>query len=410
MRNIISAIIVDPEKEKHDYSIIKTRKIFEYDEENFDLLVLEDLKDIYQKITDFKGFDCIITIGDVDCTNLNNAEFEVRKRWVHLEEFNKDAIVDSILYVFLGNIGRKRQNGEKLFSVFTCTFNTEIPIFDRLYNSLLSQTYRNWNWWILDDSTNDDILNHVKELNDRRIVLIKNETEHGNIGFNKHTIAMICDGDYLVEIDHDDEITPDCFQLINDAFIQYPDSDFVYSDSMEEMNGKTILYGEETWGCGEGTIREETILGTDTKVSASPYITPYSIRTIHLQPNHVRCWKSDFYHRINGHERSLCVLDDMEILVRTFLNGKMTKIDKTLYLQHEGEGSRESSNATTAQSKRFNEIQRTDSYLKWKYDSAIHNRILELGYEDTAWNEEGGYSDIWKDHEVTNIMCNIYKP
>ena len=98
----------------------------------------------------------------------------------------------------------------------------------------------------------------------------------------------------------------------------------------------------------------------------------------------------------------------MEILVRTFLHGEMTKIDKTLYIQHEGNGER-GVDASTAQSKRFAEIQRTDSYLKWKYDLQIHNRILELGYEDTAWNEQNGCSEIWTDHEVSNIMCNIYK-
>ena len=125
-----------------------------------------------------------------------------------------------------------------------------------------------------------------------------------------------------------------------------------------------------------------------------------------MQPNHVRCWKTDFYHKIGGHVQELSVLDDMELLVRTFLYGKMTKIEKVLYIQHEGEGER-GVNSSTAQSTRFAEIQRTDQYLKWKYDMDIHNRILELGYEDTAWNEEFQTSVLWREHEVTNIMNHI---
>ena len=408
MRNRITAVIIDPLKNEHDYSIIKTTKKYEYDEEDFDLLILDSSDKIIEKLSDFKGYDCIITIGsNIDCTELNNASFEVRKKWVHLEEFNKDRIVDSILLTFLYNIGRERKKSEKLFSILTCTFNTPKSDFMRLYNSLKAQTYRNWNWWILDDSKNNSVAKIVDQIKDERIILIRNHTNHGVIGFNKHIIASACDGDYLVEVDHDDELTEDCLYYLNMAFEKYPSTDFVYSDDIEVMNNTIINYAgeDETWGAGEGWKRKEAIYGVEYEISATPYITPYSIRSIHLQPNHVRCWKKDLYHRINGHETSLSVLDDMEILVRTFLFGNMTKIDKVLYVQHEGEGER-GSTANTAQSVRFGEIQRTDEYLKWKYDSAIHERILELGFEDTAWNKEEGQSFLWKEHEVTNIMCN----
>lgn len=409
MRSRISAVIIDPLKGEHDYSIIKTRKKYEYDEEELDLLVLENANDILAKLSDFKGYDSIITIGDgINCIDLNNASFEVRKKWVHLDSFDRDRIVDAILLTFLGNIGRKRGSGEKLFSIFTCTFNTEKDVFMRLYDSLKRQTYVNWNWWILDDSTNDSVVKIVDQIKDERIVLIRNHTNHGVIGFNKHVIANSCDGDYLVEVDHDDELTPECLQYLNEAFEKFPDTDFVYSDDLEIMNGTVVNYAgdEKTWGYGEGSVRKESVYGVEYDVPVTPNITPYSIRSIHLQPNHVRCWKSDFYHKIGGHETSLSVLDDMEILVRTFLYGKMTKVQKVLYIQYEGEGER-GKTANTAQSVRFGEIQRTDEYLKWKYDWPIHDRIIELGYEDTAWNDKEGTSELWKEHEVNQIMNHI---
>jgi hypothetical protein len=406
----ISAVIIDPLKNEHDYSIIKTQKRYDYDEENFDLLVLENADDVLSRLSEFKGYDCLITIGnDINCIELNNASFEVRKRWIHLPEFNKDRIVDAILLTFLGNIGRKRNEGEKLFSIFTCTFNTGEKEFFRLYNSLKLQTYRNWNWWILDDSKNNSVVKMVDKINDERVILIRNHTNHGVIGFNKHVIASACDGDYLVEVDHDDELLPYTLEYINAAFERFPDTDFVYSDDLEIMNDTIVNYADEygKWGHGEGYTRQEKIGDIEYTVCATPNVTPYSIRSIHLQPNHVRCWKKDFYHRIGGHETCLSVLDDMEILVRTFLNGKMTKIEKVLYVQHEGEGERGKSSGT-AQSVRFGEIQRTDEYLKWKYDTAIHNRILELGYEDVAWKENEGCSFLWEVHEPSNIMNNIF--
>lgn len=407
MRNRLSAIIIDPLKNEHDYSLVKTDKISEYDEEYFDLLILETSKGIFNEINKFKSFDCLITIGnDIDFSVLNLSSFQIRKKWIHLEKFDAEAISNSIVNTFLYNIGRTN-DGCELFSIFTCTFNTPENVFMRLYDSLCNQTYSEWNWWILDDSTNDSVIEMIKSLEDYRITVIKNVTNHGNIGFNKHTIASICDGDYLVEVDHDDELTHDCLEKLKDAFDTYKDSDFVYSDCIEEMNGTVICYGD-VWACGEGVSVTKEVMGRECKYSSSPNITPYSIRTIHMQPNHVRCWKKDFYHKIGGHNTELSVLDDMEILVRTFLNGKMAKINVPLYIQHEGEGER-GVNGTTAQSIRFAEIQRTDNYLKWKYDSKIHERIMELGYEDTAWNDEYNGSILWIDHEVSNIMNYVLK-
>ena len=412
MRKILSAIIVDPEKDKHDYSRVKTLKKFQYDEEKFDLLVLDSTEGILEKMNEFRGYDALITIGDIDFGDLPYSTFESRKKWVHLNKFNPDEIVGAIIHTFLGNIGREVSQNEKTFSIFTCAFKTPRDVFMRLYLSLCRQTYPNWNWWILDDTPNDadgNVEEWVREVNDYRITLIKNVTNHGCIGFNKHLIASACDGDYLVEVDHDDELTPDCLDVLNKAFTEFPETDFVYSDAIEVLNGKVLLYSEEgtRWGYGEGWDRHENVMGVDQVVCVSPYITPHSIRSIHLQPNHVRCWTKEFYHKIGGHETSLSVLDDMEILVRTFLYGEMTKVNKVLYIQHEGDGERENATAGTAQSERFAEIQRTDEYLKWKYDLQVHNRILELGYEDVAWNDRDNCSFLWEDHEPGEPMNNI---
>lgn len=412
MRQRISAIIIDTDKEKHDYSLVKSSKFNEFCEDSFDIVVLKDTKNISKILKEQQGYDCIITIGNEDIWGeLSYMPYEVRKKWNHIEEFDRDVIANTIITTFLGNIGRERGPEEKLFSIFTCTFNTKKEDFLRLYNSLVAQEYTNWNWWVLDDSIyNNKIEDYINKLQDYRIHLIKNISHHGNIGYNKHLIASICDGDYLVEVDHDDELTADCLKELNRAFNEYPDTDFVYSDCCEILNNKVIVYndGNDTWGYGEGLNLERNVNGKNIKISATPLITPYSIRTIHTQPNHVRCWKSSFYKMIGGHNYDLSVLDDMDILIRTFLNGKITKIEKVLYLQYEGEGERGVS-SESAQSKRFAEIQRSAILLKEKYDKDIHERIINLGYHDDPWIDEYGYSDIWKEHEVNNIMCNILK-
>lgn len=398
MRNKISALIIDPYKNEHDYStIVTTNTLYDcpYGEQGFDLKVIPSTENILLILNQFRGVDCIITIGnEIDFTPLSNLSFEYRKRWIHLEEFNSNHIAESIVNVFINNINRCRNHNEKLFSIFTCTYKSTDEMIDRLYDSLCLQTYKNWNWFILDDTPDDSVINKILLKNDSRITIIKNVTNHGNIGFNKKTIAMMCDGDYLVEVDHDDELITTCLEKINQAFMMFPDTDFVYSHTYEEVDGDSVYYGEN-YAYGLGEYRNIKVLGKERYIPLSPHINALSVRNIYSLPNHVRCWKSDFYRKIGGHNPELSVLDDMDLLIRTFLNGKMTLIDTVLYVQHEGKSS-ETARGETTQSIRFKEIQRTNLYISLKYDKAIHNRIIELGAIDPFWIEEYNCSDLYR--------------
>lgn len=409
MRNKLSAIIIDPNFLYHDYSEIKTNVGGEYAERYFGLRILENGHNILQEINKFRGFDALITIGNVDgWDELAALPFAYRKKWCHQETFDAQKIASTIVETFKYNIDRT--DAPKSFSFFTCTFNTDEAALRRLYESMKKQTYKEWNWFVLDDSPTYKAIKILNSFKDPRITVFHNITNHGNIGFNKHMIAMMCDGDYLVEVDHDDELTPDCLEYLLKAFTTYPDTDFVYSHAIELKNGEPIIYGNG-WGWGEGINITENVGGKYYTFSDVPPINPFSIRTIYAQPNHVRCWEKNFYHRIGGHNTELSVLDDMDILIRTFLYGKMTKVEKTLYFQHEGEGKRENTSSGTAQSRRFNEIQRTLWFLKDKYDKQIHDRIIELGHNDTAWDENTQSSVLWKEHTPgQEIMSNILKP
>lgn len=394
MKERIACLIIDPNKDSHDYSSVRYDDFINNTEKNFDLKVILNTNNILSDINSIRTFDCIITIGNnIDFAPLNALSFEFRKKWIHMPEFNPILIGLNIINVFRNNINRKRNNGEKLFSIFTCTFNTPFNTIERLYKSLKSQTYNNWNWFILDDSNKFSVSEYIEAFKDPRITIIKNYTNHGVIGFNKHLIAMACDGDYLVEVDHDDELTPDCLSLLNNAFEEFPDASFCYSDTLELMNGIPIYYGED-FSFGQGIYRIENVMGKNYKIAiTTPSINPKSVRGIYSLPNHVRCWEKRFYHSIGGHNIELSVLDDMDILIRTFLNGKIIHIPKVLYIQHE-DGNNDGNNdrSDTAQGHRFAEIQRTNWILYNKYDKEIHDRIISLGFNDTIWDEQKKYS------------------
>ena len=405
MKNKISAIIIDPLKSEHNYTEIKSHYFNNDNDESFDIKVYKNTNNWLTVLNENRGFDCLITIGDnIDFEPLNEMSFEYRKRWIHMEKFNEESISNEIISVFTNNINRPNENS-KIFSIFTCAHNTPPEYVKRLYNSLCKQTYNNWNWWIIDDSSPNKV-NYFERLKDPRIHIIKNVTEHGNIGFNKNVIASIADGDYLVEVDHDDELTPDCLELIKKAFDTYHDCNFVYSYAFEEIGGESVWYGDY-FALGLGGYEEHDILGRKIVIPTTADVNALSIRHIVGAPNHVRCWEKNFYHKIGGHNKELSVLDDLDLLIRTFLHGKMCKIPKVLYIQHEGEDRGNRKNGDTTQSKRFSEIQRLGCIIKDKYDAEIHNRLLELGVEDPYWIQLSngyGFSDIYngvKDNTTT---------
>lgn len=407
MKNRISVIVLDKDYLLHNYAELssKDNNILSHSECFFDIKIIDNGDNILDAINDFKNVDCIVSIGDAEWGKMAYLPYYYRKVWVHFDDFNAISITNAILRNF---IAKDRRSAYKKFSFFTCTYNTSEEKLLRLYHSITSQTYPEWDWFILDDSLDDKTVNLINSIGDPRITVLRNGSLHGNIGFNKHTIAMACDGDYLVEVDHDDELLPDCLEQLLSAFITYEDTDFVFSRCLEYIDGEPCVYSEG-WGWGEGDTTTEVIKGELITYSETPSINPYSVRTIYAQPNHVRCWEKNFYHKIGGHNTNLSVLDDMDIIIRTFLYGKMTKVEKCLYIQHE-EGPRGNGGSNT-QSVRFNEIQRTCGLLYSKYDKQIHDRIIELGFEDIAWDEERGCSDLWKKHiPKQQIMNYIYTP
>lgn len=390
MRINIAAVIFDTKKNEHDYAQIKTT--YNGEDMPIDIMAIDEQNNISQEhlleiLYEHRGYDAIITIGDNPFIDvLNKMPFLFRKKWYHFSTFNAEDIVNAIVGTMAFNIGREDENFPQ-FSIFTCAYKTDKETALRLYKSLLRQSYQEWNWWIIDDSPYY-YQSYFSKIKDPRIHIIRNETTHGNIGFNKHVIAMACDGKYLVEVDHDDELSYDCLEYLKKAFDTYTDIGFAYSYGIEEIDGQIINYGEG-FALGLGKHEEKDFEGTKYLIPLSADINCLSMRHIVGLPNHVRCWKASCYKELGGHNIEISVLDDQELLTRTLMRYKSCKIPKILYVQHEG--CRDEKNArggTSTQSVRFNEIKRLGYILKDRYDKEIHDFFLKNNMKDPYWNKD----------------------
>ena len=177
----ICAIIVDKTgKDNHDYTQVKYDDGNSSSEKGFDLEITDNECDVPALIHKLRSPDCIITIGeDMDFNATKNLTKDMRLKCVRMREFDAKALGEMIVSVFEGNINEKTYSK---FSIFTSIYNTSKKCIDRLYKSLLSQTYNNWDWFIIDDGNdNNEATDYISSFNDYRITILKNISDHGRI-------------------------------------------------------------------------------------------------------------------------------------------------------------------------------------------------------------------------------------
>lgn len=238
-----------------------------------------------------------------------------------------------------------------MISVVTATYNTPDWVLARTWASLKAQTFKDWEWVVWDDSTDDRVWRQLYGFasDERFRVSAHRSLSHcGVIGAVKRNGFMVARGDVLVELDHDDELTADALLEVDAAFSANPDAGFVYSDWCEILpsgeSGKyppgwAFGYGSEYWSDEHGVW-----------VMSAPAVNETTIGHIVSAPNHVRAWRAGTYRALGGHNPELGVADDYELVVRTYLATGMVYVPKLLYKQHIG--------AHTAQRVRNDEIQR----------------------------------------------------
>lgn len=348
-------------------------------------------ENVVEDYTKFRP-DLIISIKE----KIDVPHYLLERVHIHLDDYVMDNILANI--IVCQSVFRSCEVIRPRFSIFTPTYKTKERIL-RTYESLKNQIWTNWEWVVVDDSPDEETYKIVKELanKDYRIKLHRiYPLSGGNVGLAKHRAAMLCDGDWLIELDHDDYLTTECLSTANNAIEEYPDAGFLYTNCSEMYEDGEPKYYDHDW-TGNWYARKDNYFDfgyaghtwvnvDDKQVLAHHYpdINPLTIRFNITMPNHARMWERNLYHKIGGHNKTTPVADDLEIIMRTFLNTRMIHVKKVLYFQYNNRNSTVDNNST--------DINRRARLIKDYYDLAIHNRILELGFEDWNWDEEKGHS------------------
>ena len=107
-------------------------------------------------------------------------------------------------------------------SVVMPTYNTQISILREAVDSILNQTFSDFEFIIIDDGSANDTYEYLKSIPDKRIKIIKNDTNIGitkslNIGFRAAR------GKYIARMDSDDIAFPDRFEKQYAFMESHPD-------------------------------------------------------------------------------------------------------------------------------------------------------------------------------------------
>ena len=216
-------------------------------------------------------------------------------------------------------------------SVITPTHNPSHII--ELYNSLNVQEHKDWEWILY---VNNGGIKAIKDKkfdpirNDPRVRIIKSKSGSTKVGAQKALAFKEGTGDVLVEVDHDDVLDGRCLSILADVFIKEPNVGFAYSSDWRFNDDGTDPgnFGE-FWGW-----RERAKINWRRRVCVANKAFPPSANAfskIFYAPDHVRAWRKDVYYKVGGHNKNYSVLDDLELMMKTYLETKIGFIEAPLY-------------------------------------------------------------------------------
>lgn len=118
------------------------------------------------------------------------------------------------------------------FSIIMPVYNTPEKLLRKAIESVLNQLYPYWELCIADDASTEPhvrkVLEEYKE-KDSRIKVVYRE-RNGHISEASNTALEVAKGDFVVFLDHDDELTEHALYMLTVELNNYPDANIIYSD------------------------------------------------------------------------------------------------------------------------------------------------------------------------------------
>ncbi len=136
----------------------------------------------------------------------------------------------------------KRMDGDILFSIITPVYNTNIKFLRECADSVRKQTYKKFEWLIIDDGSDEitkKILKKIQKEND--FIKLYHFDENRGIATALREGLKICFGDYICFLDSDDLLENNCLEEVYKYLKKKPDIKFLYTNEKNiDIDGTLI--------------------------------------------------------------------------------------------------------------------------------------------------------------------------
>jgi O-antigen biosynthesis protein len=119
-----------------------------------------------------------------------------------------------------------------LFSIVTPVYNPPVDVLRSTIESVLAQTYADWELVLVDDHSPDDRVREVLRefaAADARVRVIERET-NGHIVVASNDGLAAARGEFIALLDHDDLLVPEALEKVKAVIDRVPRVDYIYSD------------------------------------------------------------------------------------------------------------------------------------------------------------------------------------
>ncbi len=197
-----------------------------------------------------------------------------------------------------------------LISIIMPVHRPCIQHFSCAVDSVLAQSYSNWELCIVDDASN--LANLTKIIadyasNDTRIKFTEN-LNNQHISLSSNEALELASGDYFILLDHDDVLPNFALSVLALSIAKHPDAEFFYSDEDRITESNTLVkpFFKPDW---------------------SPHLL-YSQNYI----THLTCFKKSLYEKCGGFRKGLEGAQDYDLFLRyCYAANEIIHIPEILY-------------------------------------------------------------------------------
>lgn len=207
---------------KHYSPVVKTRSL--RDKQNLIEALSNEVMSLREVVESLKtrGEDWALEVGALRLELQRAKEFN---KWVAMNYPTPNIIANQ----------RHESTGfayRPLISVILPVYNTNPEYLSACIESVLAQSYVNWELCIVDDASTSQMTIDCLSLYAKRDLRIKlkRSTQNGHISVASNEAIKISDGEFIALLDHDDLLWPNALYEVAKLLQKHKEADLIYSD------------------------------------------------------------------------------------------------------------------------------------------------------------------------------------